>query len=403
MRTKLFNTLKIITTAFVISIGFSYVYAWTAPTANPPAGNVSAPINTSATAQTKAGALTVGSLDAGSGNINTIGTITGLTLIANSVTTNILKIPGAVVGQVLTAVDANGTVEWKSPAAIAAAGGGGGLPQESFFRNPAFNGTAVNTFLVPDGVTTVLLEAVGGGGSGSLVGAYAWAPSASGNAGGQSSAAVSVATMYAPGGAGGTLTGAGAPGTGVGGFTSSSLFSTSPYGTGGTGAYPGGNGGYVKGLLTVTPGSTLVIKVGVGGAAVGGISTAGGAGFVHLTYLGASATTPLQKCANAGGQAVDGSGNCTYVYGSASGSGWTFANIFGFGRELRNGDGQYICANVGGHASWTYLSATTETHATSCGDKYGLEYWAPGFTFADIASCGPPITVVNSVTCKVPM
>lgn len=42
----------------------SFVYAWTAPTVTPPNGNVSAPINTSATSQTKSGGLTVGSITA---------------------------------------------------------------------------------------------------------------------------------------------------------------------------------------------------------------------------------------------------------------------------------------------------------------------------------------------------
>lgn len=60
MRTKLFNIIKVSALALALSFGLSYVYAWTAPTQNPPAGNVSAPINTSGTAQTKAGALTVG-------------------------------------------------------------------------------------------------------------------------------------------------------------------------------------------------------------------------------------------------------------------------------------------------------------------------------------------------------
>ncbi|MDO8604487.1 MAG: hypothetical protein Q7K40_03795 [bacterium] len=61
-------SLKVILLATVLSFGLSYVYAWTAPTATPPGGNVSAPLNTSATAQIKSGGLTVGSLDAGGGS-----------------------------------------------------------------------------------------------------------------------------------------------------------------------------------------------------------------------------------------------------------------------------------------------------------------------------------------------
>lgn len=64
MLTRLFNALKIVTLAIVLSFGLSFVYAWTAPTATPPGGNVSAPINTSVTEQTKLGAFNIGSITA---------------------------------------------------------------------------------------------------------------------------------------------------------------------------------------------------------------------------------------------------------------------------------------------------------------------------------------------------
>lgn len=59
---KIFNVAKVLVLALALSFGLSYVYAWTAPTVNPPNGNISAPINTSSTAQVKTGALTVGGL-----------------------------------------------------------------------------------------------------------------------------------------------------------------------------------------------------------------------------------------------------------------------------------------------------------------------------------------------------
>lgn len=43
---NIIQSLKVIMLATVLSFGLSYVYAWTAPTSTPPAGNVSAPINT---------------------------------------------------------------------------------------------------------------------------------------------------------------------------------------------------------------------------------------------------------------------------------------------------------------------------------------------------------------------
>lgn len=56
---KITQLFKITALALVLSFGLSYVYAWTAPTATPPGGNVTAPINTSITEQYKAGALGV--------------------------------------------------------------------------------------------------------------------------------------------------------------------------------------------------------------------------------------------------------------------------------------------------------------------------------------------------------
>lgn len=60
MNKNIFQSLKIIVLASVLSFGISYVSAWTAPTVTPPNGNVSAPINVSGTAQAKAGAFGVG-------------------------------------------------------------------------------------------------------------------------------------------------------------------------------------------------------------------------------------------------------------------------------------------------------------------------------------------------------
>lgn len=76
---KIINATKTIVLALVLSFGLSYVYAWTAPTLNPPAGNVSAPINTSATLQQKSGDFTVANLVA---NTMTV----GATINANAIT-----------------------------------------------------------------------------------------------------------------------------------------------------------------------------------------------------------------------------------------------------------------------------------------------------------------------------
>lgn len=53
------NNIKIVGLALILAVGMSYAFAWTAPTATPPANNVSAPINTSVNAQLKNGPLGV--------------------------------------------------------------------------------------------------------------------------------------------------------------------------------------------------------------------------------------------------------------------------------------------------------------------------------------------------------
>lgn len=71
------HTIKVVFLALVLSFGLSYVYAWTAPSANPPGGNVSAPINTGVAAQVKDGGLGVTNFIADTATIG--GTINAIT------------------------------------------------------------------------------------------------------------------------------------------------------------------------------------------------------------------------------------------------------------------------------------------------------------------------------------
>ncbi len=57
MKKEFIQTSKILLTAVVLSLGVSYVYAWTAPTDAPPAGNTPEPINVGSVAQDKDGVL----------------------------------------------------------------------------------------------------------------------------------------------------------------------------------------------------------------------------------------------------------------------------------------------------------------------------------------------------------
>lgn len=56
------QSFKTILLALILSFGISFVFAWTGPTTTPPAGNTSAPINTSADTQYKGGGLGFGGI-----------------------------------------------------------------------------------------------------------------------------------------------------------------------------------------------------------------------------------------------------------------------------------------------------------------------------------------------------
>jgi hypothetical protein len=61
MKRDLINTLKgVLLGLMIVALGAISVQAWTAPTTNPPGGNVAAPLNVSSSAQTKQGRLGLG-------------------------------------------------------------------------------------------------------------------------------------------------------------------------------------------------------------------------------------------------------------------------------------------------------------------------------------------------------
>ncbi|MDD5197419.1 MAG: hypothetical protein PHN60_01010 [Candidatus Gracilibacteria bacterium] len=102
------------------------------------------------------------------------------------------------------------------------------------------------------------------------------------------------------------------------------------------------------------------------------------------------------KCLSKGGT-LDATEGCIYTYMNIS-------SALGWARELRNGDGQYLCAKY--HPGGTFLSHTTTTHGTSCGGLYGLVYW-DGSNFINYQQfggiCGGNVTVESTVTCKIPV
>ncbi|MCX6716875.1 MAG: hypothetical protein NTV72_03050 [Candidatus Taylorbacteria bacterium] len=64
MKTKLISTIKVVVLALILTLGITYLYAWTGPTANPPDGNIAAPLNISSADQTKTGGITASGLTA---------------------------------------------------------------------------------------------------------------------------------------------------------------------------------------------------------------------------------------------------------------------------------------------------------------------------------------------------
>ena len=106
--------LKVITLALILSVGISYVSAWTAPSATPPSSNVAAPVNVSSTAQIKTG-------DFSAWNLISNGVVTNNAVVTNSIagntvaTNNLVVATGAAAGKVLTS-DATGNATWQIPA-----------------------------------------------------------------------------------------------------------------------------------------------------------------------------------------------------------------------------------------------------------------------------------------------
>lgn len=76
------QSLKTILLALILSFGISFVYAWTGPTATPPAGNTSAPINTGTGSQYKNGWFTANYIETyGDTHLASVGGNVGIGII----------------------------------------------------------------------------------------------------------------------------------------------------------------------------------------------------------------------------------------------------------------------------------------------------------------------------------
>ena len=134
-----------------LAAGISFAETtWIGPTDNPPDDNTPAPINVGAGTQYKSGALGVGGLF----QADSASTFAGLATFSTMKITS-----GAGAGKVLTS-DSSGNASWKSLGALPVTSGGGIPDNMRIFDS---NGT----WVVPDGVTKIMIEAWGGGGGGS--------------------------------------------------------------------------------------------------------------------------------------------------------------------------------------------------------------------------------------------
>ena len=240
------NYTRILLIAIALSIGVTYVYAWTGPTATAPGGNTPAPINVGTAAQTKSGKLTVAGFSANTVTVGTTSNAASVTspkfCLGTSCITEWPTAPACVpVGSYKW--DVPGTYSWTAPAGVSSVKvtvvGGGAAGGPGQFCNDCHampGGGAGGAYVekplsVDSGTTYTIVVGRGGRGIG-----WQWCSFTQGESGGNSSFDTLVAT-------GGQAPTGGTPGGGNGcGFQ---IYSTGPTcgGTNGTAYGAGGQGG----------------------------------------------------------------------------------------------------------------------------------------------------------------
>ena len=145
MKSKITQNIKAIILGLVLTLGLSYVLAdFTPPPSSPPTCDpattpaCNAPINVGSLAQIKAGSLTLGGL----------GIVGDFKFLPNATAQ-------ATPGQVLTATDNTGKVEWKDAPGI----------NVISFPSGGSGGSTSGIWVKPDGVTSFRVQVWGGGGA----------------------------------------------------------------------------------------------------------------------------------------------------------------------------------------------------------------------------------------------
>jgi hypothetical protein len=192
---RIFSSIGVGAVAIILGLGIQYALAaWTSPGTGYPAGtdcappncNVPAPINVSGGGE--------------NGTATYPQTKTGFLTLANFIFNPTLTAGSVPEGDVLAAIDNNGTVGWVSTSSLGINNTGGGTTNNYYNMNAAYitpngtcnrvangydnvgnvvswrevcNYTSTSTWQVPAGVTSVLVEVWGGGGGGHYEALYA--------------------------------------------------------------------------------------------------------------------------------------------------------------------------------------------------------------------------------------
>lgn len=318
MKNQITVALKVSILAVVLSFGLSYAIAWTAPTAPPPTGNVSAPINTGSADQTKAGDLctskggtikclsaaqiavpvpvveftaTPGIIQSGQSTTLSWSVTDATTCTASGSWTGSKATFGSEASSALSG--AGGPISYTFT--LSCAGAGGTTLQSATVQVLApftitYTNGAGNWVSIPSGVTVVKFTGSGGNGGSAYNPGGAGGTTASGNGAGAGGKGYLISPVDGsgssgtvgrggagggsaiPGGAGGTALqgGSNASGGGKGGY--SGLVPGSAYG--GWGSLNGGGGG----AYAYAEPSTIILYLGGGGGGSGTANSYGGGG-----------------------------------------------------------------------------------------------------------------------------
>ena len=170
---NIIQSLKVVALGLMLAIGLSYAFAWTAPTGNPPTGNVSAPINVGDADQIKIGIMSfLTSIDVPLGYFGqvAIGTVTPsnkLTIDLGSANNNegILAISSGTESALQLRNTATGGKEWQILSTGGDAGAGQGKLQ-FYNKTDSITGMQLDEFgnLNSPGVICDSTGCIGGGG-----------------------------------------------------------------------------------------------------------------------------------------------------------------------------------------------------------------------------------------------